>query len=118
MLWVDQLKYIGLDRRERRTGVRLVERRREDFAGPAPSLRTALRQLRLRVLDVHEPAGRMVYIARATAVAILANAHRCGAVGDILIASVRKLGASTEPDPTPLLYAALDAADALLVEGT
>lgn len=72
MFWVDHQSYFGPDRRRVRGGLRLRERRRYDCAGPTPPLRTALRQLRMRVIDARGP-GAGAFVERSTAVALLAE---------------------------------------------
>lgn len=71
MLWVDHESYFGPDRRVR-SSLRIFERRRENCAGPPPPLGTALRKLRMRVLDASGPQ-REAFIASAQGVARLAE---------------------------------------------
>lgn len=71
MLWVDHENYFGPDRRHKLGGLRVRERRRYDYAGSAPPLNTALRQLRMRILDAQGPAAAALS-DRARAVASLA----------------------------------------------
>lgn len=74
MLWVDHDNYFGPDRRRKLGGIRIRERRRYDCAGSVPPLNTALRQLRMRILDAQGPgAGRLA--DRANGVATLALHH-------------------------------------------
>ena len=47
LYWVESKTFVGQCRRALRSGIRLVERRREDSAAPLPSLPTLLRQLTL-----------------------------------------------------------------------
>ncbi|MEZ5958073.1 MAG: hypothetical protein R3C27_12790 [Hyphomonadaceae bacterium] len=71
MLWVDHDSYFGPDRRRKPGGMRIRERRRYDYAGHPPPLNTALRQLRMRILDAQgQGAGKLA--DRANAVATLA----------------------------------------------
>lgn len=72
MLWVDHESYFGPDRRMRPSGLRLFERRRENCAGAPPPLGTALRKLRMRVLDACGPQ-RDAFITCAHGVAQLAE---------------------------------------------
>ncbi len=74
MLWVDQANYYGPDRRLKPGGLRLVERRRHNLASTPPPLGSALRQLRLMVIDAEGDKGD-AFAARAQAVAALARAH-------------------------------------------
>lgn len=75
MHWVDHQGYFGPNRRAKRGGMRLRERRGEDCAGRPPYLQTALRQLRMRVLEAHGAAGVGAFAERAKAVALLADAR-------------------------------------------
>ena len=121
MHWIDQLHYIGLDRRERRLGLRLVERRREKCVSePPPPLSAAIRHLRARVPEADHASGRQALCRRAKAVALLANAYENRAAGDVLMNLVRKLEAlnGTNPDPRPKIYAELDRLDALLLRAS
>jgi hypothetical protein len=115
MLWVDHNNYIGPDRRGQRSRLRLTERRREHAVGQPPALGTALRQLRLRVLDAKGAAGLAAFSARASAVALLANARGRRPVADILMRLARRLLASpfARGDLRPMIYAELDRAEAL-----
>ncbi len=95
--------------------MRWRERRREECVGPLPSLRTALRQLRVRVLDADTRVGLLAFEARATAIALLANAQDRRPVGDILMTLVRRLAsAPLGADPRPMIYSALGRAEVLL----
>lgn len=118
MHWIDHLRYIGPDRRERRLGLRLIERRREACVSAPPPLGAAIRHLRARVPEADQAAGRQALCRRARAVALLANAYLNRAVGDVLMQLVRKLeapaGANT--DPRADIYADLDRVDALLMQ--
>jgi hypothetical protein len=71
MLWIDCESYFGPDRRRKPAGMRLRERRRYNCAGNPPPLNTALRQLRMRILDARGPAAA-AFANRARAVASLA----------------------------------------------
>lgn len=72
MLWIDNDTYFGPDRRQHESGLRLSERRRKDSAGNPPPLNTALRQLRLRVLDAQGP-GVNAFVSRVQGTAMLAE---------------------------------------------
>ena len=78
MRWVDVKSYVGLDRRGKRAR-RLFDRRGESIDTNPPSLATALRQLRLRCLDLHDAEGVAAFRERAGAIAQLAEA--AGQVG-------------------------------------
>lgn len=71
MLWVDNESYFGPDRRANDT-LRIVERRRANNAGTPPPLSTALRQLRLRVLDARG-SGVSAFVSRVQGTAMLAE---------------------------------------------
>lgn len=71
MLWVDHANYFGPDRRRKLGGMRLRERRRYDCAGSPPPLPTALRQLRMRILEARG-AEAATLSDRALGVAMLA----------------------------------------------
>jgi hypothetical protein len=72
MLWIDDDNYFGPDRRQADGGLRLIERRRANKAASPPPLATALRQLRLRVLDARG-AGVEAFVIRVQGTAALAD---------------------------------------------
>ena len=72
MLWVDHANYFGPDRRRKPGGLRIRERRHYNYAGNAPPLNTALRQLRMRILEAQGPAAAALS-DRARGVAMLAE---------------------------------------------
>ncbi len=72
MLWVDNETYFGPDRRQQCGGLRFTDRRRKACAGAPPPLSTALRQLRLRVLDAQGP-GVNAFVNRVQGTAVLAE---------------------------------------------
>ena len=74
MLWVDHSSYFGPDRRRKPGGMRIRERRRYDYAGNAPPLNTALRQLRMRILEA-QGSGAAALSDRARGVAMLASSY-------------------------------------------
>ena len=74
MLWVDHESYCGPDRRRKAGGMRIRERRRYICAGAPPPLNTALRQIRMRVLEA-QGVGAARLADRANAVATLALHH-------------------------------------------
>jgi hypothetical protein len=116
MLWVDHLNYVGLDRRQRRSVRRPKERRREDCSSPAPSLRAALRQLRMRVLDAERSASRSAFCIRATATAMLAKATGRAAIAELLFELVRTVRQSGGVNSESLIHAELNRAELLLHE--
>ena len=74
-----------------------------------------MRQLRVRVLNAHEPQGKLVFCGRATAVALLANARGRRAVASILLDLVRTLESSPRGrDLRPEIYSELGRAESLL----
>lgn len=113
MLWVDQDTYCGPDRRREKSAGRLLNRRRENLAGPPPHLLTALRQLRQRVIDARG-AGVDRFIQRARGVAILARLtgerSTAAALGDVSELAAR----NRHTDMREALHRALDRAQALL----
>jgi hypothetical protein len=113
MLWVDYDTYCGPDRRRIRCGMRLRERRRYNYAAPPPPLPTAMRQLRMRILDAHGP-GADAFARRAQSVAVLAryqNEHDASAA---LLSLATIAARGQQNDTRQMLYAALDRAHAVL----
>ncbi len=113
MLWVDHESYFGPDRRVKPSGFRFNERRRENYAGSPPPLATALRQLRMRVLNAHGDGARG-FADRAHGTALLAERQHEPEAADILSAVARKSIAWRGHDLRPALYADLDRAHASL----
>jgi len=72
MLWVDCDTYFGPNRRRGESCLRLIERRRANCAAPPPPLSTALRQLRLRVLEARG-VGVSAFVDRVQGTAALAE---------------------------------------------
>jgi hypothetical protein len=72
MQWVDNDTYFGPDRRQHDGGLRWTDRRHKDCAGAPPPLGTALRQLRLRVLDA-QGSGVNAFVNRVQGTAVLAE---------------------------------------------
>lgn len=106
MLWVDHRSYYGPDRRRKRGGIRLRERRRYNCASHPPPLGAALRQLRMHVIDAHGAAGVGAFADRTRAVALLAEA-----AGETDAAmELQRLSARLTPsrDVRPAVYDALD----------
>lgn len=113
MLWVDHANYFGPDRRQRKTGLRVLERRRENYAGPTPSLSIAMRQLRMRVINAEGDNARE-FIERLRGVALIARAHNEIAASNALASLADALGRS-RGDMRQHLYAGLDRAHAALI---
>ncbi|MEQ1618185.1 MAG: hypothetical protein ABL883_07555 [Terricaulis sp.] len=106
MDWVDYKDYFGPDRRRGRNK-RLLDRRKDDISTRAPSLRTALRQLRMRVLEA-EGAGAEIFIQRVQAVVTLAAIHDEPKAGDMLSRMAIHLMRANGADVREQLYRALD----------
>ncbi len=113
MLWVDHQNYFGPDRRHTRAGLRLRERRRDDCAGTPPPLTTALRQLRMRVIEARGP-GAAIFADRAQAVALLAQMNNEYEASDTLSSLAMTAIRARESDVRPILYDGLDRAHAAL----
>jgi hypothetical protein len=107
MLWVDHPSYFGPNRRRKPGGLRVRERRRYDCAGNAPPLSTALRQLRMRILDARGP-GAAALSDRAGAVATLAVAQGEYDAAQALSALAATALRGRTVDVRPSLYQDLD----------
>lgn len=90
MRWVETETFIGLDRRLKRLW-RLIDRRVVDHSTRAPSLVTALRQLRVQATEVRSQAGRAAFEKRARASAQLAAAQQFPRAEAALLDFVDKL---------------------------
>lgn len=112
MRWVDNDSYFGPDRRER-VSLRLYERRRHDDAGAPPPLGTALRQLRLRVLDARGP-GVDAFVSRVHGTALLAEMQNEPDVAIELNALGSTLAGSHMADVRVKIYKSLDRAHAMM----
>jgi hypothetical protein len=106
MRWVDDPTYVGSDRRKARA-MRLLNRRRADQSGAAPSLPAALRQLGVRVMDARNPAGLKKFSERLRATSKLAKDYGNGAVADALMKLAQKLEMPRAPDMRPMIEAEL-----------
>jgi len=113
MLWVDHQNYFGPDRRNAHRGLRLRERRHHNCAGNPPPLATALRQLRLRVIDARGQ-GAAVFSDRAQSVALLAQLNNEYEASDTLSSLAMTAARGRESDVRPILYEGLDRAHASL----
>jgi len=113
MLWVDHQNYFGPDRRRARGHLRLRERRRDDCAGTPPPLTTALRQLRMRVIEARG-AGAATFADRAQSVALLAQINNEYEASDTLSSLAMTAARGREHDVRPILYQGLDRAHASL----
>lgn len=90
----------------------MLERRRENYAGPAPSLSIALRQLRMHVLDATGEAAP-AFANRLRAVALISRMHNEPGVANALTQLAASLAAARGADVRQHLYAGLDRAHAL-----
>lgn len=113
MLWVDHTNYYGPDRRLKPHSFRLRERRQDNVAGNPPPLSTAMRQLRMHVIDARG-AGAEVFADRAHGVAMLADVSgehdAAAALSALAITAMR----GRERDVRELLFRGLDRAHAQL----
>lgn len=107
MLWVDHKNYFGPDRRHKHA-LRLRERRQYNYAGRAPSLSQAIRQLRMHVIDARGPQGVGTFIDRANAVAILAEMAEEVEAAHLLTRLAAGMSRAREADMRTAVYAALD----------
>jgi hypothetical protein len=113
MLWVDAETYFGPDRRQSDGGLRLRERRRVNRAATPPPLSTALRQLRLRVLDARG-AGVGAFVNRVQGTALLAELQHEPEVAFELNNLGLALDRTCLDDARVNIYATLDRAHALM----
>lgn len=113
MLWVDQDTYFGPDRRRKSAGLRVRERRRYNYAGQAPSLPIAMRQLRLRVLDAQGERA-VTFAERIRGTAQIAQSHHESGVSSVLNGLANQLSAARGADIRQSLYDGLDRAHAAM----
>jgi hypothetical protein len=106
--WVDQNSYFGPDRRKQRGGMRMRDRRHDNLVGRPPCLRTALRQLRMRVIDAEGQAGLNTFIQRTQGVITLAQEHREVEVVRMLQSMCLQLNRAGNRDARPAIYNYLD----------
>ena len=90
--WVDDLNYFGPDRRGKGFSFFFLERRRAKHVGKPPPLATALRQLRVRMINVEGADDRTLLRERLMATALLAEAQGLEEVAQAL----RALGDTVE----------------------
>jgi hypothetical protein len=107
MLWVDQAKYYGPDRRVA-NGFRLHDRRRENHADRMPSLDNAVRQLRLGVIDVRGVGPQSMFMDRLRAVSLIAETAGQKRSSQILNGLAGALEKSAGKDMRPQIYEQLD----------
>lgn len=113
MLWVDHSSYFGPDRRRKPGGLRIRERRHYNYAGNAPPLNTALRQLRMRILEA-QGAGAAALSDRAQGVAMLASSYGEHDSAQELSAFAATALRGRNADVRPILYKDLDRACAAM----
>ncbi len=113
MLWVDHEKYFGPDRRVKPSGLRLSERRRVNYAASPPPLPTALRQLRMRVLEARGAAAKN-FADRANALALLAHDQQEFSAADALTSLANTAARGSDSDVRPALYTGLERVHAQL----
>jgi hypothetical protein len=114
MLWVDQESYFGPDRRRRRFSLQVVDRRRQDRTAEPPPVSTALRLLRMHLLDAHGD-DIDAYIVRVQSTALLAEMQDEPEAADELsnlAISLARWG--RDQDMRPYLCERLDLAQAAL----
>jgi hypothetical protein len=110
MLWIDSDQYYGPDRRRLREK-RLRERRRLQYDSRLPAMNTALTQLRMRTLDA-QGARLAPFILRLKGAVALANIKNEAGVSRELVILITHLNSHREGDVRPVIYAALDRAQA------
>lgn len=114
--WVDHLNYFGPDRRGDDFSFYFFERRRTKSAGKPPPLRTALRQLRVRVANADGVEGQDALRERLTATALLAEAQGFASVAAALTTLARSLEHPFDEggDPRPELHIELNRVESML----
>lgn len=95
------------------SGLRLSERRRVNHAANPPPLPTALRQLRMRVIDARGGAARD-FADRANALALLAHDQHELSAADALTSLAHTAARGSDTDVRPALYSGLDRVHAQL----
>lgn len=113
MLWVDHESYFGPDRRRQPIGIRIRERRRYNCACNPPPLSTALRQLRMRVLEA-EGARAAAFANRVRGTALLAQMQGETNAANALSALAASATRGSSGDVRPSLYQGLDRAHAAM----
>jgi hypothetical protein len=108
MLWVDHPAYYGPNRRRAAGGLRMRDRRRENYAGAAPTLETALRQLRMHVIDCTGQSAVAGLAQRVRGISLIADAARESEIAGILKALAATLLQSGARDIRPHVYDQLD----------
>jgi hypothetical protein len=107
MFWVDCDTYFGPDRRGAHKP-RMLNRRKDNRAQRPPSVPTALRQLRFRVIDAG-PDGAAAFAARMEGVARLAQAEHEARASAMLSKLAQHVAArGTQVDLREKIYGHLD----------
>lgn len=100
MKWIDHPNYFGPDRRTGRLGMRLLERRRDDFSCEPPPLATAMRQLRQHILDAHgERIDAFVIRVESTALLARMNGEPSVSAALLRLGAVARLGRERDVRP-------------------
>jgi hypothetical protein len=89
------------------------DRRRYNYAGHAPSLSIAMRQLRMRVLDA-QGARTAAFAERIRGTAQIAHFHNEPSVSNVLDGLANRLAAARGGDIRQALYDGLDRAHAAM----
>jgi len=109
MLWVDQERYYGPDRRAgSHFRFRFNDRRRENRANLIPRLDNAVRRLRLLVIDVRGVGAQSMFAERLRATALIATVEAKPRSADILNGLAAQLERNSGEDMRPLIYEQLD----------
>jgi hypothetical protein len=113
--WVNHLNYFGPDRRGDDFSYFFLERRRQSNVGAPPPLHAALRQLRVRLLEVDCNEARESLRDRITATAILAEAQSRSDISDVLLTLANKFDSGDhQGDLMTLVQAEMLRAEAML----
>jgi hypothetical protein len=115
--WVDHFNYFGPDRRGEDFSFFFLERRRAKGVGKPPPLRTALRQLRVRLMNAEDADDQTLLRERLVATALLADAQGFDEVGRSLRTLASNVDSSLEHDgdPRPRLHNELNRIESMLV---
>lgn len=111
--WVDTMTYFGPDRRNRAFSHFFLERRKHEAVGAPPTLHGALRQLRMRMLEIDSEVSRAAFLERMRATALLADVNGRGGIGDALTRVADQIE-SGEGMPSAELESALLRVEAML----
>jgi hypothetical protein len=95
-LWIDSPSFVGPCRRGGRDGLRLFNRRRNAGAGPAPSLKTLIRQLRMADLSHADDLELTRFRLRLAAAANLAAVREETDCADDLLGLSSKLDTAAD----------------------